>query len=262
MRIAGLSTLIAHLSLHALSADAAHCYSNHHITDWSVSDASKLQVALNGPVTNFCNATTGIHGDGVVTYEIENISFHVIRRTIHSFEECKDSFADIIIQCSSNLRFDGGEVRGANGTIYKVDLWESAQNKLAVRRARGGRTKETRPKKTGIKKTRAKKTRPSKTATKKANSRKSSSKAKGKSSTTSSVKTKPTKSCKQIHALAAKAAKEEALDERNTKALAKRNDMSEMTILEKRTKKAGGSKCVFTKMDAFDYPNSRQMVCD
>lgn len=289
MRVAGISALTAHLSLHALSAYAADCYSDNRVTDWSVTDVSKLQGTLSELVTDLCKSTPSTHNDRVSTHEVGNVAFHVVHpptQSLDYFEECKDSFVNIISQCVSDLSFDGGEAKGVNGTIYKVDFEESAGKKLEARRARGGRTRTARPKKTRPKKTRPKKTTPKKKTPKKTTPKKTTPKkthpkrpktrkphspktatkktrTHKPTKTSSSVRTKPTKSCKQIYALAAKEAKTEALkNEKGAKALTIREDTSGVNIFEKRTAKPGSSTCAFRIMNALDYPDVSEMVCN
>ncbi|KAL1591766.1 hypothetical protein SLS60_011765 [Paraconiothyrium brasiliense] len=223
------------------------------VGDWTY---VKLQVALNDSITNFCNATDGIDGDRVIAQEIGNISVYMVRDTVYSFEECENSFAEIFSECGSDLKFRGGEVRGANGTIYQVYPEGSGRSEIAARRARGGRTRKQRPKKVKPTKTLTKKTRTRKTGT-------PSSTTKGRIATTSSVKSKPTKSCKQMYALAANAAKVEATkNEKSTKALTKRDGMGEDTFFEKRTTKIGSTRCAFRTMNALDYPDVSEMPSD
>ncbi|KAF9732388.1 hypothetical protein PMIN06_007464 [Paraphaeosphaeria minitans] len=280
MRISNI--FLALWSIHVTTANAIDCYKARRFTEWPVLDITQLKNAIDGPVMELC----GTGGTHAIVHETKGVSFSITRKTTQSFKECKASFVDIISQCFDGLSIEGGESEGANGTLYKVSLGDLTDRQLVARRARDNRLTNTRPKATNPKQTSPKKNRSKKTTaktkipkttpkkTKKKSAKESpkkshqkphrSSSNRKKTATTSSVKAKPTKSCKQMYALAAKAAKAEALtNEKTTTALAKRGEYrSEVSTLGKRATKPGKSTCAFTTMNALDYPEVKTMPSD
>ncbi|OAG02084.1 uncharacterized protein CC84DRAFT_1252184 [Paraphaeosphaeria sporulosa] len=263
-----LITFPALWSIRVLFANAIDCYTLHHPNEYPVRNTSQLNNSLDGPVIELC----GTGGTHTIAHQTEGVSFSITRTTPQSFKECKESFVDIISQCVNGLGLRGGELEGANGTLYRISFEDPADRQLVARRARGGRSKSTRPKATRPKKIIPKKTTPKKTKKKSPNKRPKKSYQKSHKSTsdrrettsTSPTRAKPTKSCKQMYALAAKAAKVEALtNEKSTTALAKRGEYSiKVPIVEKRTSKPGGNGCAFPIMDALDYPEAKKMPSD
>jgi hypothetical protein len=257
MRTTGLSALAALSRLHFLSANAAvTCHTDHPLTSWSVSDLSKLKDALTGPVTGICSNT---ERDEIITHEPEGIIFQITRTTAQSQDECMAAFSGIIAQCIISQNVEGGEIDGANGTIYSIYHGNLKHDEFEEFHELDARAKKPKPKpKTEKTKTTKK---PKATAKDTAKSM-GSGKAKA-TATTSSTKTGPTKSCKQMYALAAKAAKVEALQNERSKAVAKRDDhVGGMATFKKRTAKSGTSTCgrTFGIFNALDYPSVKEMV--
>lgn len=289
MRTAGLSVSAVLLGLHALSVQAQTACNTGHTFTWSISDLSKLQYALKGPVIHLCARGIEIEGDKVITYETSTLSFQISRTIAQSLEECKTSFATIIGQCIEGMNVNGGVVEGKDGVFYEIfnrgvgddgtkefrfekrstgdlesenedhdfgDLMESLAYGSLDARAPKVKAKKPTTKKPATKKPEVKKPTPTPRPATKTKSQ--SVKA---SKTSSSIKTGPTKTCDQLYELAVASREKAALiDSKREVETKSRGFVGSRIQIEKRASQKRTLACGVT-FNALKYPNARQMVC-
>jgi cell division septation protein DedD len=281
MRAARLPAFAALLGLHILGVQGeTTCYTDDLLTNWSVDDLSRLQGALVGPVFDLCNKGFTPGEDEVLTQQVGDVSFAIVREaTAQDGADCKSAFSTIIKQCVIGQKVGGGVIESlsGNGVLYEVSHANAVHEKLEgshvdvrdedkfdveeghldgfmdlvghdssleTRAPKGGRAKTPKAKP----KTPKPKPKP-KTPTAKPKpkvSKAPKSKPAKASKTTSSAKPLATKSCDQLYAM--------ALASRiNEKPLARRAGfVGSMAHIEKRNQK-DGTACGI-ELNALDYP--------
>jgi hypothetical protein len=289
MRTAGLSVSVVLFGLHALSVQAQTACNTDHTFTWSISDLSKLQDALKGPIVHLCARGIETEGDKVITYETRTLSFQISRTIAQSLEECKTSFATIIDQCIESMSVDGGMFEGKGGVVYEIfnrsfeddgtnefrfekrstgdleieeedggfgDLMESLAYGSLDARAPKIKAKKPTTKKPATKKPEVKKPTPTpKPATKTKSQQVKASK------TSSSIKAGPTKTCDQLYALAVASREKSALIDQKRGVEAKsRGFVGSRIHIEKRASSKTTLACD-VDLKALGYPTARQMVC-
>jgi hypothetical protein len=294
MRVTGLSAFAAFLGLHTLGVQGGiTCNTDHSLANWSVVNISKLQDALSGPVLDLCNRSLDPGKNEVITHEAEGVIFQITRETTQSAEECKTSFATIIAQCIDGRNVDGGEVDSKSGVVYEIyhygpehddrepgefhikardvvdfehgngehehdgfaDLLEMIghDSSFEARAPKGGKAKTPKAKPKPAPPKPAPKPKP-----KPAKPKPTKPKPTPKSKTSSSVKAGPTKTCKQIYALASKPERG-AVVQRGFDTYVGGMSHIEARVAAKTTPKKG-SACKIGRFNALNYPKQVDLV--
>lgn len=285
MRAAGLSTF-ALLGLRTVGVQGEiTCHTNNPLTNWSVTDLSNVYDAIIGPVVDLCNKGL-LAENAIITLEAGDVTFEITRDgSVQGAEDCNAAFAAIFVQCIGGQNAGGRKVDSGEGVMYEIyyagpdqptskefsiegrdqgdivieddvldSFWglikrDSPDSSLEARAPKGGKVKKPNAKPTP---------KPKPKPTLKSKSGKATK-------TSSSIKAGPTKTCKQLIALASKEKKSirpEARDIDINDALEERDGhVGSMATIQKRaTKKGMACKIVF---NALGYPNEghKKLVC-
>jgi len=255
MRAIGLSAFAALLGLHILEAKGeATCHADHSLINWGVTEFSKIQDALLGPVAALCNGSLNSGEDDYVTQEAGNLIFAISREhTVQNVDDCKSAFFDIVSQCIRAQNVAGGEVESKDGVSYEISHSYAEHDEdgynIEARAPAKGKSRTPKAKSTP-------KLKPKPKPKPKPNPKPKPAK------TSSALKPLKTKGCKQVYALALAESKQATLAEERRGAGSVARDagfVGSRMHIEARDTGKGADGCGMY-IQALNYPNDNDMA--
>jgi hypothetical protein len=255
MRTIRLSAFAALVGLHTLGVKGeTTCHADHSLNSWGVTDFSKIQDALLGPVNVLCNRSLNPGENDYVTHEVENLKFAISRKyAVQNIDECNSAFIKIVSQCIRAQNVGGGEAEGKDGISYEIFPSDVEHHKD------GDDIEARAPARSSVKTPKAKpnpKLKPIPKPKPKPTPKPISTRA------SSAVQPLKTKTCKQVYALALSESKKASLTDERIGARAVARDAgfvgSRMHVEARDTSK--DAKGCGMKIDALNYPNDEDMA--